>query len=381
MAQLRGIVHGLAVKSRRVMMDELLFSSSSPASKPVLAVPWEKMRDNPTDKRPGCNSLKDHRTQMPVDGERWLFERVGQDAAIRDRFIKPRTQSGLDRKEVERYMDRVVAFREQLAVLMHIAGGQLTRGPELLSVQHSNIVEGGHRNIFIEDGRVVYVTRYRKGYNVSGDVKIIHLYLPREVGELLVYYMWLVLPFQQRLEAMVWEKETVSSHMWPADPNRRNWTSDRLREALKRESQAGLGQPLTLAAYREIAIGISRRFLRKATAFAAEEGDENKGWNEENMADLQAGHTAHVADHHATGKADMLDKFRTGRQRVVATSALGIGVGIADIQCIVHIDWPFSVLDYAQESRQAAVGAGIRRGRGRDSNAQTGGVGRVFRQA
>jgi hypothetical protein len=54
--------------------------------------------------------------------------------------MKPRAQSGLDRQAVERYMDRVVVFREKLAVLMHIAGGQLARGPELLSVRHSNTV-------------------------------------------------------------------------------------------------------------------------------------------------------------------------------------------------------------------------------------------------
>jgi hypothetical protein len=36
---------------------------------------------------------------------------------------------------------------------------------------------------------VVFVTRYHKGYNVSGDVKIIHQYLPREVGELVVWYL------------------------------------------------------------------------------------------------------------------------------------------------------------------------------------------------
>ena len=74
---------------------------------------------------------------------------------------------------------------------------------------------------------VAFVTRYHKGYAVSGDVKIIHRYLPREIGELVVWYMWLVLPFQQRLEAMVWEKEAVSSHMWPADPSGRKWTSER----------------------------------------------------------------------------------------------------------------------------------------------------------
>jgi hypothetical protein len=39
--------------------------------------------------------------------------------------------------------------------------------------------------------------------------------------------------------------------------------------------------------------------LRKSTAFQAEEGDENKEWNKENarsaIADMQAGHTVHVA--------------------------------------------------------------------------------------
>jgi hypothetical protein len=131
---------------------------------------------------------------------RWrevVIQRVGQDAAIRDRFMKRGTGSGINRQEVERYMDRVVAFREKLAMLVHIVEGQPVRWLELGSVRYSNTVKGGHRNIFIEDGMVVFITRYHKGYNVSGDVKIIHRYLPREVGELLVYYMWLVLPFQQ----------------------------------------------------------------------------------------------------------------------------------------------------------------------------------------
>ena len=153
--------------------------------------------------------------------------------------------------------------------------------------------------MFIEDGMVVFATRYHKGYNISGDIKIIHRYLPREVGELVVWYLWLVLPFQQRLEAMIWNKEAVSSHMWAADPDRRKWTSDRFREALKRESRVSLGQEFTIAGYREIAIAISRRFLRGLTAFKTDEGEEKEEWSEENMAaltaDEQAGHTEHVA--------------------------------------------------------------------------------------
>jgi superfamily II DNA helicase RecQ len=58
--------------------------------------------------------------------------------------------------------------------------------------------------------------------------------------------------------------------------------------------------------------------------------------------------------HHAVGKASMLDEFTAGGGRViVATSALGMGIDIPDIRCIIHIDWPFTVLDYAQESGRA----------------------------
>nr|GEZ17793.1 RecQ helicase L2 [Tanacetum cinerariifolium] len=324
MAQFRGMIHGLVTESRRLLMDELLFSSSR-AAEPVPSVPWEGLRDNPTEQQPGWNFLKDQRTRMPVDGERWLFQRVRQDAAVRDRFIKRGTQSGINPHEVERYMDQVIAFREKLIVLMHMTGGQPARGTEMMSVRHSNTVAGGHRNIFIEDGMVVFATRYHKGYNVSGDVKIIHRYVPREVGELLVYYMWLVLPFQQQLEAMVWEKESMSSHMWPADPSGRKWTSDRFREMLKRESRIGLGLELTIPAYREIAIGISRRFLRKSTAFRTEEGEENEAWEEENSegntADLQAGHTAHIAGMvYARGIMELAGVVADRRQQFRASS-------------------------------------------------------------
>jgi hypothetical protein len=316
------MVHGLASESRRLLTEELLFSKAAP----VPAVPWENMRDNPTDGRPGWNFLKDQRTRMPVDGERWLFERVGQDASVQSQFIKPGSQSGVDRQAVEQYMDRVVEFREKLAVLMHISGGQPARGPELLSVRHSNTVQGGYRNVFIEDGMVVFVTRYHKGYNVSGDVKIIHRYLPREVGELVVWYLWLVLPFQQRLEALVWEKETVSSHMWPANPNGRKWTTDRLREALKRESRIAMGQEWTFAGYREMAIGISRRFLRGSTAFQAEEGEGKEG-NEDtaeaSIADEQAGHTSYVAGLvYARGIMEQAGAVADRRQQFRASSTL-----------------------------------------------------------
>jgi superfamily II DNA helicase RecQ len=58
--------------------------------------------------------------------------------------------------------------------------------------------------------------------------------------------------------------------------------------------------------------------------------------------------------HDAVGKASMLADFMAGKQEViVATSALGMGVDIPDIRCIIHMDWPWTILDYAQESGRA----------------------------
>ncbi|PVH67376.1 hypothetical protein DL98DRAFT_443769, partial [Cadophora sp. DSE1049] len=58
---------------------------------------------------------------------------------------------------------------------------------------------GGIRNIIIENTIVVFMTEYYKGYRSSSNIKIIHWYLPREVRELLVYYLWLVLLFYKKL--------------------------------------------------------------------------------------------------------------------------------------------------------------------------------------
>jgi hypothetical protein len=77
----------------------------------------------------------------------------------------------------------------QLLILMHIIGGQLARALEILSVRYKNIAKGNHRNLFVEDRLVVFVTQYYKGYAISGNIKIIYRYLPREVSELVVCYL------------------------------------------------------------------------------------------------------------------------------------------------------------------------------------------------
>jgi superfamily II DNA helicase RecQ len=54
---------------------------------------------------------------------------------------------------------------------------------------------------------------------------------------------------------------------------------------------------------------------------------------------------------------------------VVATNALGMGVDIPDIRCVIHVNRPRTLLDYRQESSRA----------GRDSKASKGIIIRIVR--
>lgn len=133
MAQFHSMVHGLMMKSRRLLVEDLLLFNSRHTHK-VPEIPWQSLRDNPTDERPGWNFLQDHRTQLPVDGQMWLFNRVRQEPAVRSRFLKSGTKSRVNRQGIESYMAQVAEFRKKLLVLMHITSGQPARGLKILSI-------------------------------------------------------------------------------------------------------------------------------------------------------------------------------------------------------------------------------------------------------
>ncbi|KAF7184846.1 hypothetical protein CNMCM7691_006947 [Aspergillus felis] len=62
--------------------------------------------------------------------------------------------------------------------------------------------------------------------------------------------------------------QAAQAWLWGPDPGTgREWSSERFREVLKQETRTRLGTAIHIAAYWDIAIGISRRFLRPSTAF------------------------------------------------------------------------------------------------------------------
>lgn len=254
-------------------------------------VPWKDLFDDPSNDGDGWSFVDDTRTPWPVDGRRWLFERIQSRPECRRRFVSEQTANGVNEAKLRDWMKMIDDFRGQLLALMHITGGQPARGPEILSVRHSNTMQGRFRNLFIEDGMVVFVTQYHKGEQYQANVKIIHRYLPREVGELVVWYRWLVAPFVQRMKSWLWSEAPVSEHIWGPGVDGRQWTTERMKRHLQRATEAGLGHKINVAAYRHIAIAISRRWVRSSSAFTDEEATEDG----DEIADDRATHSPFTA--------------------------------------------------------------------------------------
>lgn len=298
MAEFRGFVHGLVHETRQLLDNEVLFGRTITANPPSHL--WSRLRDNPRQSQPGWNFLHDSRCPLAADGDAWLIGQVRACESLRTALFTGSTLDG-----VRRYRGQVRDFRTKLLLLLHLTSGQPARLSELLAVHQRNSVHHVHRGIFVEDGLVAVVTRLHKGYTISGDVKIVFRYPPREVGDLVVRYLWLALPFIERLEQYHFGV-SPSPLLWPDDASRGGvkWSTEVVRKALQHESLIGLGQALNVQTYRQLAVGISRRFLHSTDRF--DDGDDDDGGEEETdmpdaedgrdaVLDLQAAHSSHTA--------------------------------------------------------------------------------------
>ena len=249
------------------------------------------LKDDPTESAKGWSFCKDPRNKDVLpEGKRWMLDRVLEADTLRAEFIELRKKDSKVLWKVtaaKKYISKIESFLERLLLLVHITAGQPARGTEILSLRHCNTVNGHHRSIFIEDGLVSTVTAYHKGYNIIGSTKIIHRYLPREVSELVVYYLWLILPFWRSLDLLVWEnKASRSPFLWPKGDT--SWISTRLTNTLKEEARIHLQTHLNITYYRHVAIAISRVYL-KSGGFKRDYGIEEKTSND------QASHTTWIA--------------------------------------------------------------------------------------
>ncbi|OBT79272.1 hypothetical protein VF21_01964 [Pseudogymnoascus sp. 05NY08] len=173
MSQLQSIVHGLIREARDELFGKLMVVTDKGG---VPSINWDNTVDQPLETKVGWSFLDDERNKFSTHKEWWLFERLYQEQALQEQFLD---NDGLLKPSAsEAYQRHVEWFLELLLILIHLCAGQPSCATEILGLQWKNTANGGVRNVIIENGLVGLVGQYHKGYRSSGNIKIIHQYLP-----------------------------------------------------------------------------------------------------------------------------------------------------------------------------------------------------------
>jgi hypothetical protein len=206
MGALRMMVHGLVhqatlrLRQAVLLLDTDAEGAIKPGTTALPAIRWDKLVDNAAEAKVGWSFVNDPRNKEAfngVDGAMWLLARVNREGALYKQFMPDSDGGGVqwNMARVQQYARAMGTMRRELAVVAHVTGGYPARGSELPTIQYKNGANGDIRGVFIEDGMVALVTMYNKTMGMSASAKVIYRYLPREVGELFVYYIWLAIPF------------------------------------------------------------------------------------------------------------------------------------------------------------------------------------------
>lgn len=362
------------VRETRELLAELTIAPGGDIDQ-LPKIPWDRIEDVHSNTTVGYSFLTDERNGWLEAGRDWVLQQIMKSKDQLRKWIKPRPGDGhpYEEKAVQQYGRTFEQCRERIFILMHKLS-MPARSPDISAIRYENTVNGGVRNIFIHNGMVSFVTSYHKGFRNTGVSKIIHRYVPREVGELIIWFLWIPLRWWQRVQGSI-HGGRCSPFMWADDimrretndekmtveekkrikreglieeseiddsdkgsdnvPDRvistmpiewreeRTWTTDRIRRILTSHSERLVGQRITISAWRQIAVAIARRYIGGAfgddeTGGPDDEEDADPGMADDDPADLQLGHGSWVAGmiyarelQQATfGIAKLRDKFR-----------------------------------------------------------------------
>ncbi|KAF5658013.1 DNA helicase [Fusarium heterosporum] len=200
---------------------------------------------------------------------------------------------------------------EHLLFLIHLSAGLPARSTEILTVRHRNTAAGGLRNIFIDHGLVMIIIGIHKNLYQSQRLKVIHRFLPIEVGTLLIYYLWLVVPFCEGiLSNLPYNSDlekTLSPFLWRTIGLAENTESFKYQQS-KRWGAVIEMDSLGISAWRHISVAIGRRFIQDAAitsqghfAEAADGNSDSEASDQEDIGEQdtilnkQAGHSAQTS--------------------------------------------------------------------------------------
>ncbi|KAI1663136.1 DEAD/DEAH box helicase [Pyrenophora tritici-repentis] len=364
-ADLQGMIKGLLETARKQLFVHVLLLTMDDtgrlrsAGAPLPPLDMMSLVDQPSEQSRHFSFLQ-HPDNPFGDWRDWLLHRVLHEPALRGVFRAGVRGEDWSDGGVYRYMQHVRRFKEILFALVHLSAGAPARGTEITSILCENDVSGlGNRGIFVESGLVAFVTTYHKGYSFSKRVKTIHRYVPREVSELVVYFLALGRPFINSLQMLHYKVLEVTSFLWEPMPeqalddssgsdgessneeevesegdlgggreavSRRRrptatnpdgfWGTDRVRRVLRKYTQEYLGAALGTRTWRHAYPAIHRE---RASSHQTQEALDMLYWGKDTATNdaeaLQSGHTRHTEER-AYGRLLTESPFQTHKERV-----------------------------------------------------------------
>jgi hypothetical protein len=152
--QIRTVVHGLLGTTRKRLVEQLMFMVPGVGDWRAEDMPRFDMAsivDNHSVMDEGFSFVHDARNQWPVEGKRWLCQRLFTEAHIRTRFMQDSETQTFNPDTVESYLRQVKRWKEEMLVLVHMSAGAPARATELVSIQQVNGENARcHRGIIID---------------------------------------------------------------------------------------------------------------------------------------------------------------------------------------------------------------------------------------
>ena len=176
--------------------------------------------------------------------------------------------TGLNGRYAQRYLTASAKMVTHHVTLVHLAGGQPARAPELAQMSYRNTADG-ERNLFLsaDHGSIQLQQRYSKTRKLAGHDLCISRFLDLYTSDLLLSYLAQVRPIEQAMVGELYGK-TSSGYsaydhlMFCRDGGAMTGETISSAFAATMASSVGMGFPVKLAEYRHVAIALARSQLK-----------------------------------------------------------------------------------------------------------------------
>lgn len=319
MVKFRLMLSHFIAKAKALLADLLLLPSEH-TGLDIPMVQWDNLFDDLYDNSSGYSFLSDSRNKWLTDKNGFIYKKLRDDPDLTEKWIDKESKT-INQSTLNEYSEKLEEFRKILFGLIHFSAGQPARGTEVSNVRFENT--STPRNIIIERRLVAIRTSYHKMMLQTEKGKQIYRYLPPCIGEILVHYLWLVLPFYQTVKGHAHGSRMKSKFLWSKDlvyplnkqvERRDLWHTGKFSSILDFMTSTTMGFSTSISSWRHIAIAISRRFLKRAFNDPSDDDDdddcndiiENETVNNigsggrsiqiNEVYDLQASHSVRVAN-------------------------------------------------------------------------------------